>query len=110
MTTLITLAWELYTQGLSKSCIAQRLGKDRGTIRLWIEAITDKGLLPFLAQHQTAKKQPRPTRQVRPATKQLIWAIREREQGCCGQKNQKRGDAPEATAARQVIQMDTVHF
>ena len=32
-TTLITLAWELHTQGLSKSCIAERLGKDRGTIR-----------------------------------------------------------------------------
>ena len=28
-TTLITLAWDLHTQGLSKSCIAERLGKDR---------------------------------------------------------------------------------
>ena len=27
-----------------------------------------------------------------------------------GRKNHKRGDVPEATAARQVIQMDTVHF
>ena len=91
-------------------------------------------------------------------TKQLIWTIREREHGCCGQKiaccgqkiayflqkiayflqkenqislsvptvyealaekytlrpqdrkNHKRGDVPEADAARQVIQMDTVHF
>lgn len=85
-TTLITLAWELHTQGLSKSCIAERLGKDRGTIRLWLEAVTEHGLLPFLEQHQKAKKQPRPARQVRPSTKQLIWAIREREHGCCGQK------------------------
>ncbi len=143
-TTLITLAWELHTQGLSKSCIAERLGKDRGTIRLWIEAVTQQGLLPFLEQHQKAKKPPRPARQARLATKQLVWALREREHGCCGQKiayfleqehqislsvpkiyevlaekhvlrskwakNQKRGQVPEAEAARQVIQMDTIHF
>ena len=87
-TTLITLDWELHTQGLSeglsKSRIAERLGKDRGAIRLWIEAVTEKGLLPFLEQHQKAKNSP--ARQIRLATKQLIWAIREREHGCCGQK------------------------
>jgi hypothetical protein len=78
------------------------------------------------------------------STKQLVWTIREREGGCCGQKiayflekehqinlsvpkiyevlaekytlrskwskNQKRGDVPQAEAARQVVQMDTVHF
>ncbi|MDQ2688559.1 MAG: integrase core domain-containing protein [Armatimonadota bacterium] len=143
-TTLITLAWELHTQGLTKSCIAERLGKDRGTIRLWLDAVAEQGLLPFLEQHQKAKKQPRPARQVRLATKQLVWAIREREHDCCGQKiayfldkehqislsvpkiyevlsekytlrskwakNQKRGEVPQAEAARQVIQMDTVHF
>lgn len=137
-TTLITLAWELHTQGLTKSCIAERLGKDRGTVRLWLEAVTEQGLLPFLEQHQKAKKQPRPARQVRLSTKQLVWAIREREHGCCGQKiayfldkehqislsvpkiyevlaekytlrskwakNQKRGEVPQAEAARQVIQ------
>jgi len=143
-TTLIALAWDLYTEGLSKSRIAQHLGKDRGTIRLWIEAVTEQGLLPFLERHQKAKKQPRPARQVRVSTKQLVWALREREGQCCGQKiayfldkeqglklsvpkiyevlaekytlrskwakNQKRGQVPEAEAARQVFQMDTVHF
>lgn len=143
-TTLITLAWELHTQGLPKSRIAERLGKDRGTIRLWLEAVTEQGLLPFLERHHEAKRQPRPARQVRTSTKQLVWAIRQRERDCCGQKiayflekehqialsvpkiyeilaekytlrskwakNQKRGQAPEADAARQVIQMDTVHF
>ena len=143
-TTLITLAWELYSQGLPKSRIAARLGKDRGTIRLWIEAVAHQGLLPFLEQHQHAKAQPRPTRQLKMSTKQLIWAIREREQQCCGQKiayflaqeqglsvsvpkiyevlaekyvlrskwqkNQKRGQLPEAQAPRQVVQMDSIHF
>lgn len=31
-------------------------------------------------------KQPRPAWQVRLSTKQLVWAIREREHNCCGQK------------------------
>ena len=33
-----------------------------------------------------AGKEPQPARQVRVSTKQLIWAIREREHGCRGQK------------------------
>jgi len=91
-----------------------------------------------------ACKVPRPKRQVDAVVKRHIWAIREREHGCCGQKivyfleqehglklsvpkihevlaekfvirskwkkNQTRGPALEATAARQVIEMDTVDF
>ena len=53
---------------------------------MWIEVVTAQGLLPFLEQHQRAKKQLRPTRRVRMSTKQLIWDIRQREQDCCGQK------------------------
>lgn len=142
--TEITLAWDLFQQGLPKARIAQHLGRNRETIILWIKAIEEQGLPAFLEQHQKAKKQPRPSRQVRLTTKQHIWAIREREHGCCGQKiayflekehqitlsvpkiyevlaekytlrskwtkNQKRGQVPEAEAARQVVQMDTVHF
>ena len=36
--TEIVLAWELYEQGMSKSAIARRLGRDRETIRLGCEA------------------------------------------------------------------------
>ena len=68
-TTLITLAWKRHMQWLTKSCIAERLGKDRGTIRLWLEAVTEHGLLALLEQHQKVKKQPRPARQVRLPTK-----------------------------------------
>lgn len=38
-TTLITICWELYEQGMPKSKIALRLGKHRETIHLWIKGI-----------------------------------------------------------------------
>lgn len=84
--TMIALAWELYQQGVPKARIAQRLGKHRETVHLWICGIEQEGLLPFLDRYQQAKKGPRPKRQVDPVVKRWVWAIRERESGCCGQK------------------------
>jgi transposase len=84
--TLITLAWELYQQGISKVRIAQRLGKHRETIHLWIKGIEQYGLLPFLERYQQAKKGERKGRQVDPIMKRWVWALREREMDCCGQK------------------------
>lgn len=84
--TLITLAWELYQQGLPKVRIAQRLGKHRETVHLWIKGIQAYGLLAFLEHYQQAKKGERKRRQVNPLLKRWVWAIREREMGCCGQK------------------------
>jgi len=84
--TLITLAWELYQQGVPKLHISQRLGKHRETIHLWIRGIQSYGLLPFLGRYQQAKKGERKKRQVDPLLKRWVWAIREREQDCCGQK------------------------
>lgn len=142
--TEMTLAWELHEQGLSKSAIARRLGRNRETIITWIAGIERHGFKPFLDTSAQACKKPRPARQVAPLVKQHIWAIREREHDCCGQKiayflnqehsiqlsvpkiyevlaeryvirskwkkNAKRGPAPQATAARQVVEMDTVDF
>jgi len=84
--TEITLAWDLFGQGVPKARIAQHLGRNRETIILWLQGIEEQGLAAFLGHHQTAKKQPRPTRQVRLSTKQLVSAIREREHDFCGQK------------------------
>jgi len=87
-TTLITLCWELYEQGVPKTRIAQRLGRHRETIHIWIKNIERYGLLAFLDRYEQAKKGERRRRQVDPIVKRLVWKIREREFHCCGQKIQ----------------------
>src|SRR4030066_5326 len=86
--TLIVLCWELYEQGVPKSRIAQRLGKHRETIHLWVKGIVGVGLLSFLDSYKQAKKGERKKRQVDPVVKRRVWEIREREYDCCGQKIQ----------------------
>jgi transposase len=84
--TEMVLAQELFEQGLSKSAIARRLGRDRETIRLWLRGIEQYGQKAFLDQSAAACKVPRPSRQVDAVVKRYIWDIREREHDCCGQK------------------------
>jgi transposase-like protein len=84
--TEMVLAQELFEQGLSKSAIARRLGRDRETIRIWLRGIEQYGQKAFLDQSATACKVPRPSRQVDAVVKRYIWEIREREHDCCGQK------------------------
>jgi len=142
--TEIVLAQELFEQGLSKSAIGRRLGRDRETIRLWLRGVEECGQKAFVDKSAAACKVPRPSRQVDALVKLWIWQIREREHDCCGQKiayflerergvklsvpkiyevlaekyvirskwkkNKVRGEVPVATAARQVIEMDTIDF
>lgn len=84
--TLITLAWELYEQGVPKIHIAKQLGKHRETITLWIQGVEEFGLREFLNRYEQAKRVPRPTRQVDALLKRWVWEIREREMDCCGDK------------------------
>ena len=86
--TLITLCGELYQEGLAKSHIAQRLGKNRETIHIWIRGIERYGLIGFLDGYRQAKKGERAKRKANPLVKRWIWEIREREYDCCGQKIQ----------------------
>jgi transposase len=86
--TLITLCGELYEQGLPKSHIAQRLGKNRETIHIWIRGIEQYGLIRFLDRYRQAKKGERAKRKANQIVKRLIREIREREYDCCGQKIQ----------------------
>jgi len=84
--TEVVLAWELYGQGMSKSAIARHLGRHRETIITWIQGIEHYGLKGYLDKSSQACKVPRPSRQMDALTKRYIWAIREREEQCCGQK------------------------
>ncbi len=58
--TLIVLCWELYEQGMPKTRIAQRLGKHRETIHLWIKSINRVGLPGFLDKYKQAKNEDTP--------------------------------------------------
>lgn len=86
--TLITLAFELHQEGVLIGKIAQRLGKHRETIGLWLQEVDRLGLEGFLSSYERAKKGQRVRRQIDPIIKRWIWDIREREMDCCGQKIQ----------------------
>ena len=73
---------------MPKSHIAERLGKHRETIHIWIKNIERYGLLGFLDKYEQAKRGERKRRQIDPIVKRLVWEIREREYYCCGQKIQ----------------------
>lgn len=85
---LITLAFELHEQGVPKLRIAERLGKHRETISLWIQGVEQHGLLEFLERYEQAKKGSRERRRIDPLIKRWIYDIREREMDCCGEKIQ----------------------
>lgn len=84
--TKVILAKELLDTGTPKTHIANRLGVDRDTIRLWSKSIKEFGLTEFLDRYEAAKKGPRAARQVDPILKRWVWDIRQRESDCCGQK------------------------
>lgn len=86
--TKITLSWELFGQAVPKTHIAALVGAHRETVHLWISGIQQhpQGLSGYLEQYATARKGSRPKRQTDPILKRWIWAIREREMDCCGQK------------------------
>lgn len=84
--TKIILAHELSVSGLPKTHLADRLGVNRETIRLWLEGISEEGLNGFLEKYQQAKKGKRKRRKVTDGIKNLIYQIREEERDCCGQK------------------------
>jgi len=54
--TEIVLCCELSEQGLSKSAISRRLGRDRETIRFWLHGVEQMGLKAFLDKNATASQ------------------------------------------------------
>lgn len=89
-TTKIILAWELFGQEMPKGHIANKLSIHRETVREWIRGIENNplGLLGFLEQYEMAKKGERTKRKVDGLLKTRIYALREENNDCCGQKIQ----------------------
>lgn len=84
--TKITIAWELYEQGVPKSHIASQLEVSRETIHIWIKGIQNLGLLEFLDAYISAKKGERAKRKTDGLLKSRIYKLREENRDCCGQK------------------------
>lgn len=86
--TKITIAWELYENGVSKVHIANQLQVNRETVRIWIKSIQEVGLLQFLEDYTQAKKGERAKRKTDGLLKARIYRLREDNRDCCGQKIQ----------------------
>src|SRR3989344_934315 len=84
--TKITLAWELYEQGVPKSHIASRLGINRETVHLWIKGVQEFGLIEFLEKYTHTKKGERAKRKTDGLLKARIFKLRDDNRNCCGQK------------------------
>ena len=89
--TKIILAWELHEEGIGKGHIAEQLGVNRETVRLWLRGIENHpdDLLGFLEQYRIAKKGERAKRKVDGLLKTRIYRLREENRSCCGQKIKK---------------------
>lgn len=89
--TKISLAWELYQVGVPKAHIACQLGINRETVYLWTLGINSSplGLVGFLDSYAKAKKGRRSKRKIDGLLKTRIFALREENRNCCGQKIQE---------------------
>ena len=84
--TKITLAWELFESGVFQTHIADQLDVNRDTVRLWIKAIQEVGLIQFLEDYTNAKKGERTKRKADGLLKSRVYRLREDNRDCCGQK------------------------
>ena len=107
--TKMILAHELAKQGVSQTCVAERLGISRRTVIRWAQAVQEHGNLEtFLEHYQQAKSGPRKKRKRDQVLKQRIWGLREKYRQCCGQKlryflNQEYGMDVSVTTIYKVL-------
>lgn len=75
--TKISLAWELFREGIPQRRIAKELGVDRVTVYRWIKGIRRaRDLERFLDRYLAAKRGSRRGR-VDPLLKRRVWDLRE---------------------------------
>lgn len=68
--------WKLHKLGMSKAKLAERFNLSRETVGIWINSIEEVGLSKFIKEYSVAKKVPRPARQVKTSTINLIKELR----------------------------------
>ena len=85
--TKISLAWELFGSGTSKSHIASHLQVNRETVHIWLENIQRHGLLDFLEQYTNAKKGRRVKRKADGLLKTRIFRLREKTENVVVKKS-----------------------
>lgn len=87
--TKISLAWELFQEGMPQLHIAKQVGVNRVTVYRWVKGITTTGELElFIDQYLLAKKGSRKKRKIDGLLKVRVWKLRETYRQCCGQKIQ----------------------
>jgi len=84
--TKIILCSELFNKGLPQTHIAEELGINRDTVRLWINGIQENTLFGFIDKYSCAKKGERSKRKIDVLTKSRIYKLRTNNRDCCGQK------------------------
>lgn len=86
--TKITIAWELFEQGVPKVHIAKQLCVHRETVHLWITGIqrNPQGLLGLIESYANAKTGEREKRKIDGLLKARVYRLREENRECCGQK------------------------
>lgn len=86
----ILLAYELSQIKVYKRNIAKDLGIGKSTLYRWLDGIREAGgVKQFLEVYENAKKGTREKRKLDVFIKRDIWALREKNNQCCGQKIQR---------------------
>lgn len=83
----ISIAWEMYSFGVSIDEISEQLHVHRATVYRWISGIRKSDDLEiYLDSYISSKKGPRAKRKVNSTLKKNVFKIREENNDCCGQK------------------------
>jgi transposase InsO family protein len=83
--TAIHVVWQLVQSGVSPEEIPGKVGRHRATVYRWIKEIRLRGINDFIRGYRVAKKGHR-HRKTSLVVKAWIYAVREENRQCCGEK------------------------
>lgn len=83
--TAIKICWQLAQNGISPEDIPEQVGRDRATVYRWLAGVRLHGINEFVRRYRAAKKGHRHSK-TNPVVKAWIYAAREENRDCCGEK------------------------